>query len=268
MDLSIIDKYSKDVGRALSKNSPTILTAFGVAGLISTVVMAVKGTIKAQDILYHEAEFKFQEYESQTGEDRSSYPDDVFTKEEIIQLTWKEYIPTAVMSGLTIACMIGSNHISLRRNAALLSLFTVTESALKEYQAKMAEEVGDKKAEKIRGEIAQDHIDAHPVNEKSIIFTGNGNYLCFDDFSKRYFRSDVEVLRRAQNLFNQRLLREGWLGINEFYYEIGLEPIELGDEFGWIAERNLLEMRFDTKMAKDSNEPCLVIGYTVTPHHI
>lgn len=258
MDLSIIERYSKDIGRAISKNSPTILTAFGVAGLISTVVLAIKATPKAIEILDREKMFRYQE-------ENDPAP---LTPLDVIELTWKEYVPTAVMGGMTIACMIGSNHINLRRNAALVSLFTVTESALKEYEAKVRGEIGEKKEEKIRGEISQDHLDRAPVNEKAIIFTGHGNYLCFDDFSKRYFRSDIEAIRRAQNIFNQRLLREGWLCINEFYYEIGLEPIELGDEFGWIAERNLMEIRYDTKMAKDSNEPCLVVGYSVTPHHI
>lgn len=269
MDLTVFEKYASDVGKTLSKNSPTILTAFGVAGLISTVVLAVKGTIRAQEILYQESTFRVKDWEDHAGEGRETYPADcVLSNEEIIKLTWKEYIPTAIMGGVTIACMIGSNHISLRRNAALVSVYTVTEKALREYQEKVVEQIGEKKEEKIRGEIAQDHLNQNPVNDKSIIFTGHGNYLCYDDFSKRYFRSDVEVIRRAENVFNQRLLREGWLGINEFYYELGLESIELGDEFGWIAERNLLEVKYDTKMAKDTNEPCLVIGYFVTPHHI
>lgn len=258
MDLGIISKSAKSLGRSIDRNSPTILTALGVGGLITTVILAVKATPKALEALEYEKEFRSTEY----GEDRDLEP------LEVVETTWRFYIPTAAMGLVTIGCIIGSNHISLRRNAALASLFSITETTLREYQEKVKEQIGEKKEEKIREEIAQDRIDKNPKDEKTVILTGNGQYLCFDSFSSRYFRSDIESLRKAENQFNQKLLREGWLGINEFYYDIGLEPIELGDEFGWIAERSLLEMRFNTKMAKESSEPCLVIDYSVTPNHI
>jgi hypothetical protein len=258
MDINVLTKSSKQLVKIFNKNSPTILTAMGVAGMITTVVLAIKATPKAILIVEREKEFRYDEY----GETAINLePLDIF------ELTWKLYLPTAGMGLFTIACMIGSNSIHLRRNAALASLFSVAESTLKEYQAKVVETIGDKKEEKIRGEIAQDKLDKNPVDEKSVILTGKGNYLCYDAFSGRYFRSDVERLRKEENLFNQKLIREGWLNINEFYYEIGLESIELGDEMGWIAERALLELKFSTKLAK-GNEPCLVMDYTVRPYHI
>jgi len=258
MDLSIIQKSTHQLGRALSKNSPAILTGLGVAGLVGTVILAVKATPKAMEILGQEKIFRSEEYHD-------------FEQIDIldtIKLTWKCYVPTGAMAITTIACMISSNHISTRRNAALASLFTVAEETLREYQAKVVEQIGENKEKKIQEEIKQDHLDQTPQSGQTVMFTGNGNYLCFDNFSKRYFRSDVEAIRRSENKFNQHLLREGWLGINDFYEELGLEPIELGDEFGWIAERSLLEIKFDTKMAKDTNEPCLIIDYRVTPNHI
>jgi len=261
MDLSIISKSSQQIGRTITRNSPTILTGLGVAGLITTVILAVKATPKALEILEMENQFRFEE----TNDPDYAVPIDFWDK---VELTWKCYIPATVMGAATIACMIGSNSIHLRRNAALVSLFSIAESTLKEYQAKVVEQIGDKKEEKIRSEIAQDRIDNHPVTESVVIMTGKGDYLIFDFFSKRYFRSNIDMLKRAENTFNQKLLRSGWLGINEFYEELGLEGIELGDEMGWIAERQLMELKFSTKMAKDTDEPCLVLDYMVTPHHI
>lgn len=268
-DLTLLTNSTDKLMKAIGRNSSTILSGIAVATLFGAVAAAIKATPKAVEILYHEAEFRREQWASDTGEHEDSYPDEkMFKPVEIVELTWKEYIPTIVLTTISTACIIGSNHISLRKNAALVSLVTLTESALKEYQEKVKDELGEKKAEKIKSEIAQDHLDQNPVNQKTVIFTGNGNYLCFEEFSKRYFRSDIEKIRQGVNAFNQKLLREGWLGINGFYDEIGLEPIELGDEFGWIAVRDLLDLSLDTKMAKDTNEPCLVIGYKVTPHHI
>ena len=261
MNLSIVSTMTKQLANTINRNSPTILTALGVAGLVSTVILAIKATPKALNILGEEQRFRYEEEHSAQFTDT---PIDIF---DSVELTWKCYVPTMLMGAATIGCIIGSNRINLRRNAALASLFSIAETTLREYQAKVAEEIGEKKEEKIRADIVQDKLNANPAEEKTIILTGKGMYLCFDTFSGRYFRSNIEVLQRAENVFNQRLLREGWFCINNFYDEIGLEFIELGDEMGWIAERGLMELKFTTKMAKD-NEPCLVVDYRVSPHHI
>jgi len=257
MDTGLILKSYKDITKVLNKNSPTILTGLGVAGLITTVILAVKATPGALENIEREKWFRYEEFHDETP----------LNNVDILEVTWKNYAPAALMGLATIGCIIGANHIHLRRNAALASLFSITETALREYQAQVAEKIGEKKEEIIRGEIAQKHLDNNPMQENTVILTGKGQYLCYDDFSSRYFRSDITTIQRAEIQFNQKLLREGWLGINEFYYHLGLDPIELGDEYGWIAERQLLEMKYSTKMAVDQ-EPCLVIGYMVTPHHI
>lgn len=261
MDLTTLNTYSKQLGRTIDRNSPTILTALGVAGLLGTVILAVKATPKAMDCLEYERAYRSTEV------DDPKYLVDIDTI-DTVKVVWKEYIPAGIMGAATIACMIGSNHISLRRNAALVSLLSLAETTLREYQAKVVETIGDKKAEKIESDLAQDRLDKQPAEEKTVIITGKGDYLCFDTFSSRYFRSNIDAIQKLENQFNQKLLREGWLNINELYYELGLDSIPLGDEFGWIAERNLMELKFHTKQAKDSGEPCLVIDYRVQPHHI
>ena len=256
----------KDIGKAINRNSPTILTGMGVAGLVGTVALAVRGTVKAYSALAQEANFRADEYSEQTGEHQSSYPGD-FTTQEIVEITWRYYVPTAVSGAFTIACMIGSNHISSRRNAALVSLFTLTEKALREYEQKVVETIGEKKEALIQGELAQDKLNADPIENKTVIVTGQGDFPCYDVFSGRYFFSNIEFLRKKENEFNQRLLRELWLPINDFFYEIGLDQIDMGQEMGWIAERELMELKFSTKLTTDG-KPCLVMDYRVSPYHI
>lgn len=257
MNLSLI---VKDIGKAINRNSPTILTGMGVAGLVGTVVLAVRGTVRARDLYAQEIDWRYNNFE---GVEEVPFP----TPKEVIELTWKEYIPTAISGAFTIACMIGSNHISSRRNAALVSLFTLTEKALREYEQKVVETIGEKKEALIQGDIAQDKLNADPIEDKTIIVTGQGDFPCYDVFSGRYFFSNIEFLRKKENEFNQRLLRELWLPINDFYYEIGLDQIDMGQEMGWIAERQLMELKFSTKLTTDG-KPCLVMDYRVSPHHI
>lgn len=250
----------KQLNKAVNKNSPGILTAMGVAGLIGSVFMAVDASRKADEALKQEIIFRRDEL----------LDDRPLTFEDKIVVTWKFYAPTAIMVLGTAGCIIGSNHINRRRQAVLASLLAVAERGLSEYQAKVVETIGEKKEEAIRGEIAADRIEANPPSDKTIIFTGHGDYLCQDVFSGQYFRSTKEQIEKAEIKFNQQLLREGWLGINEFYYELGLSSIELGDEMGWIAERDMMEIKFLSKVATHdgTTEPCLVVDYHVSPHHI
>lgn len=260
MDLSIITNSSKELSKTFTKHSPSILTALGVAGLFTTVVLAIKATPKAMEII--EMEEKYRQSEIQDPD-----YDLPITFLDKVELTWKVYLPTAGMALVTAGCIVGANHIHLRRNAALASLFTVADTALREYQAKVVETIGETKEAKIQEELIQEKLDKNPMDEKTVIFTGKGDYLCYDAFSGRYFKSNVDAIKRAENEFNQRLLQREWLGINEFYEELGLEGIELGDEMGWIATRELLHIRYSTKQAKEG-EPCLVLGYSVSPYHI
>jgi len=46
----------------------------------------------------------------------------------------------------TIMCVVGSNSINARRVAALASLYSITETALDEYKAKVVETIGETKS--------------------------------------------------------------------------------------------------------------------------
>lgn len=263
-----ITKFINGLGKSMDRNSPAILTGMGVAGLVGTVVLAVRGTVEAYKALSAEANFRADEFSEQTGEHQGAYPGD-FTTKEIVEITWRHYIPTVASGAFTIACMVGSNHISSRRNAALVSVLTLTETALREYKEKVSEKFGEKKATQVEDEIREDRLKANPVENTTIILTGKGEHMFFDSFSGRYFKSDVETIRRLVNDFNQKLIQCApmFLGINDFYDELGLERIELGDEMGWSAEDNMLDVRTSSaKMIKDGT-PCGILEYRVWPKH-
>ena len=91
-------------------------------------------------------------------EDGYSWSDrtNMLKKKEIVKLTWECYIPTAAVGLSTIACIIGAHNIHLRRNAALASLYSLTESAFKEYQSKVVETIGKNKELKVRDDVVSD----------------------------------------------------------------------------------------------------------------
>lgn len=252
-----LNRALKNFGRDISNNSPTILSAMAVLGVVTTVIMAVKATPKAMEVI--EAEERFREEEGNLPKI------DILDK---VELTWRYYWPAAASGVITIGCIIGSNHISVRKNTALISLLGVAESTLREYQEKVVQTIGEGKEEKIRAEIAQETLNRNPVSEKTVILTGAGDYLCYDKFSGRYFRSHISKIEKATNEFNRRLNLDGWLNINYFYDLLGLEAIDMGEEMGWMAERALLDIKVYTRNEPETQEPALVIDYRVSPYHI
>ena len=258
METKSISEIAKNLGGVISKNSPTILTGLAVGGLVTTVIFTNRAAIKAHILLEDEVEFR-------TDEQEGIYHNPVdLTKKEVLQLTWKLYIPAVCMGGATIACIIGANSINQRRNAALATVYNLTRVAFKEYEEKVVEQIGKNKAAKIKDEVAAEHLKSNPASQTEVIFTGNGEVLCYDELTGRYFKSDIERIRRKINEMNKILLNDMWVNLNDFYYELGLPGTRFGDLMGWSLDQGLVEVSFSTQLS-DNDEPCLVLNYEVIP---
>lgn len=249
MDLK---RIAIEVGHILNKNAPTILTGIGVTSFVSTVVMAVKATPTALEMIDAE------KYRRKTDEDLPPV--------DVIKAAWKAYIPTAINGVVGITCIIMSNTISLKRNAALAGLYSLTQTALREYQEKVVEIVGEKKATDIRDGIAQDKLNADPLTGKEVILLSSNGSLFYDPLSARYFMSSMETIKKAINDFNYVLMTEMYQTLNEFYYLIGLDGIDLGNNAGWDVDHGLLDIKFSAKIATDGR-PCVVLDFD-PPHHL
>ena len=244
-------KVVKDVRRSLRKHSPEILTGVGIAGMVTTTVLAVRATPKALALIEQKKE--------EQGVDK-------LTPVETVKTTWKCYIPSAAVGGASVMCLIGASSVSLRRNAALATAYAISESTLKDYQKKVIEEIGEKKEKSVRDAIAGDKIQQTPVSKQEVILTEKGNTLCFDTLSSRYFRSDIEKLRKSVNDLNRRMRSEMYISVNEFYDEIGLPEAGFGYDMGWNIDRGYIDLDFSSHLAEDGT-PCLAIGYAIAPNY-
>lgn len=250
MNANGLKGVAQKAGQALIRNSPSILTGLSVAGLVTTTVMAVQATPKAIQII----DDAYEHFRDEGIREEFCQ----LSKKEILMLTWKCYVPAVIMGSITIACIVGANSINLRRNAALASVYSLTETALKEYQSKVVELVGEKKAGQIKDEIHKDKIARHPVQD--VIITGKGDHLCFEVTTSQYFMNDIENIRKAENRLNKNLIEDGTLTLNDVYYELGLRQTKLGDDLRWDANYGLMEFVFSSQLTADGT-PCLVIDY-------
>ena len=245
-------KIVGNIKAGLTKHSPEILTGLGIAGMVATTVMAVKATPKAIRLI--------EEKEKET-------PFYKLTKVDIVKACWKCYIPAAVTGVTSVGCLIGASSVNARRNAALATAYSLSQTALTEYKDKVIETIGEKKERSIRDSIAKDKIEKDPVHNKEVIITERGTTLCYDGVFGRYFKSDMDSIKRAMNEVNRQMIAgDMYVSLNEFYSEIGLNPIEIGDSIGWNIDDGQIEVDFSSQLADDGT-PCLVISYNVAPKY-
>ena len=241
----------KSVKATISKHSPEILTGIGIAGMVTTTILAVKATPKAIKLIEAEKRAKHV---------------DALSPVDTIKTVWKCYIPAAMTGASSIACLIGSNAINAKRNAALTTVYTLSEMARNEYKEKVIETIGEKKERTIKEKVDAERIKRDPVSKKEVIITEKGTTLCYDHVFGRYFKSDIDIINRAMNKINREIVINMYASLNDFYAELGLSPVEMGYDLGWNIDDGTIEIEPSSQLADDGT-PCLVIDYNIPPKY-
>lgn len=242
--------------RLITNNSPVLLTAVGVAGTLTTAFLTGKASFKAANILRDEEKR------------RLINNDDEMVGRDIVDLTWKLYIPPAVMAVTTVTCIVLANRIGSRRAAAVAVAYTTLEKGFTEYKDKVAEKFGEKEATRVRDDLAQDRVRRYPPVNSEIIMTGMGDSLCLDSFSGRYFRSNMDKIQRAVNEINAQVIHTDEASVSDYYRLIGLEDTSVSDDLGWRQDK-LLEIHTSATLIKvkedEAEQPCMVVDFGTVP---
>lgn len=246
MNLSL---WLRRLGLGISRNSGTILTILSSCGVVSTALLAVQAKPKADAAL-------------EDLEDRY-FPEEP-PKADVAKAIAKAYWPSFLSGGMTIGMIVGLNRSHEKKRAAIASLYTASEMALQEYQQKVRQAIGEKKELAVRDEIAKDHISANPPMNREIIITEKGNTKVMDDWTGRYFKSDIATIRETVNRVNAYIVANMWVTLNEVYYELGLPPVKQGNDVGWNIDHMLELAPFSSQIAPDG-DPCLVMTFANRP---
>ena len=78
-----------------------------------------------------------------------------------------------------------------------------------------------KKEQSVKDAIAKDKLEQNPIVSREVIITEKGNTLCYDVISCRYFRSDIDKIKKIENELNRRMRDDMYISLNDFYYELG-----------------------------------------------
>lgn len=244
----------------LKKNGSTILTCMGVTGVVGTAIMAVKATPKALELI--------EDAKKEKGED--------LTKLQTIVVAAPAYIPSALIGVGTIACIIGSNVLNKRQQAALTSAYIMLNRSYNDYKAKLVELYGKDTDDKIQQELMKEKIDVEPpyISSGAVIYGSTGlekicnseKALFYDTISERYFESTILDVYAAEYYLSRNFIIMGCATPNDFYDLLGIPQIPDGDVIGWSMEDGHCWLDFDhTKTVIDDGLICYIITPVFTP---
>lgn len=241
----------KAAANTIGKNAPIILTGVTVIGTITSIVLSAKATANAVELV--------EEKKKEEGKEELS-------KGEIVETVWREYIPVAVAATTTIVCSVAACSINAKRQAALVSAYTLAKDALKDYKDANVKANGLRAHQNAVSEQEQQNLAKAPITSNNIIDTGNGQSLCKDALSGQYFYSSRDAIEKAFNELNAILLRECRVGLNEWYDLLGIGHTELGDHFAWDIDDGIVESQYDCEMSQNGS-PILIVGYYDIPRY-
>lgn len=235
----------------LKRNSATILTCVGAAGVVATTVTAVKATPKALALLDHA--------EKEKGEELTTF--------EKVKIAGPAYIPATVLGVSTLACIFGANVLNKRGQASLMSAYALIDGGYKDYKKKVEELHGKEAGEQIRAEIAKDKYKEYPSD-----LLDDGKRLYYDFYSERYFESTPVAIQKAEYEVNRTLMIDDGVALNDWYKALDLEPLEHGDDFGWTTYENM-DAYWQTwvdfhhqPVTMDDGLECIIISFGQDPY--
>lgn len=245
--------------KAVRVHTPEILTGIGITGMVATTILAVKATPKAMALIENE---KMELCKNDEPEDLSVL--------DTVKTTWKCYIPAVLTGVASISCLVGASNISIKRGTALAAAYKIAETAHQEYREAVVETINEKKEKAVKEKMAENRVKANPVSNNTVIVTPQGDALCYDHISGRYFRSSPDTIAKVENEINRKLISQDYASLNELYVELGLDPLNVvGNDLGWNISKmpnRKLEIGFDAVIA-DDGMPCLTLEYNVAPYY-
>lgn len=239
----------------VQKHSPEILAGVGVVGTVASAVMACKATLKLNDILddCKETRDKIKAVEADPKYQNEYTPEDA-KKDLTVNYTQtavkiaKLYAPAVILGSASLGCLLASNDILRKRNAALSAAYMTVDKSFKEYRSRVAERFGEEVEKEIRYNIKAQEIETIVANEdgsetvvmeEAKVMDPNlySDYARFFDEANPNWQNDPEYnlmfLKSQQQYANDLLKSRGRLFLNEVYDMLGIDRSKAGQVVGW-----------------------------------
>lgn len=216
----------------VKKNAPAILLIVGCVGVVGTAVSAVFGKEKYDTVIKEKIDEKMQTA-TENGEDLDE--EIVLKPTDKLKAVGRAYWHTILIACVSITCLVASNRMIVGNLATVSAAYAANKLDYKKYVEKATEKMGAKKADEVETELAHEKMSKNVPTENTVIMTGSGDQLFYDEWNDRYFWADMQTVRKGVNDANLELMNCHQLTANEFYEFIApqLAHTKNGEIFGW-----------------------------------
>lgn len=287
-------KSFKKAQLTVRKHSPEILMVAGVIGTVAGAVMACKETLELEDVL-DECKQEKMELEEQYAM-CEEYSEDALKKDQV-KLTIKQvakivklYAPSVIMEATSIGVIFASNDIMRKRNASMAAAYATLNSMYKRYRQNVIESYGEEVDKDMRFGVKHEKVteideDGNKVKIDARIVDLDNTALAISDYS-RFFqmgckgfdassgRYNLLYLKGIQAMFNNKLIADGYVMLNDVYRELGFDTIPEGWSIGWVYDETnpigdnyidfgLYEARNKNQRAVNDWEPVILMDFNV-----
>lgn len=197
------------VARYLKKSTPAILSGVASVGVVVTAVLASKASFKAADILRQQKKA---------------------SKKDKLKATIPLYLPTAIVGGITIGCIIASEQINAANLAAAAAAYKLLQDGLTRYRDRNILINGESCDKTIRSDISKDVFIA---TEQLAEDTGRGEMYFVEELTGRIFKSSMDDVSYAEEQMQKLFEERCYVSLNDFYTLLGIECTDIGGILGW-----------------------------------
>ena len=210
------------------EHSPEILAGVGIVGVIASTVMACKATTKLSDIL-EESKDQLDQIKTVAVDPAyaDKYSEDDAKKDTTITYVQtgvkvaKLYAPSVILCAGSLGCLLASNNILKKRNAALSAAYMTVDKSFKEYRKRVADRFGEEVEKEIRYNIKAKEVTAvdengNEVTETVKIMDGTDDPNTYSDYARFFdescaaWQNDAEynlTFLKAQQQYANDLLK-------------------------------------------------------------
>lgn len=242
---------TENLVKALKDAAPTILTVCAAAGVVVSNVLTAKTALKVDDILRNEESDRKEE----------------LTVKEKVKIAAPHYIPSIIVGGATIACMLGSNAMNRKQIAAFAGALALSDNIRERYRQAVIEEYGEEKDTEIMESIQQRTITEEDGKYEST----DGMIFFVDGVTDEGFYTTKDIVNQAIFKLNRKLHLGNYVTLNSFRRDLGLKPTNFGSVVGWSlfdsCGKNKEDDWVDFHLVPcEGNENAIYISYLNLPH--
>ena len=232
------------------KHSPEILMGIGIAGVVTSTVLACRSTLKVKDVL-EDKETNMNNVKEVLAEGREDYTEEDARKDKTIIMTttairiMKLYAPSVIIGAGSIACLLESHNVMRNRNAGLAAALAATTESFKQYRERVTAKYGDEVDKEMRYGIKKEKKEKDGKKTKEDIVVGCdekelSGYARYFNESNINWTDDPQYnmmfLRQNQNWANDKLISQGYLYLNDVYDALGFPKTKAGQVVGWVYD--------------------------------